>query len=100
MELLNIDRTHRVEYSHSKHNLGSMDSLLGTSWDTRRCMNQCTFVTKLVLRVKDLQLVGKVWCAICRDKLPVDYRSFLSTYEVAPSDDATEDANDGGDFDW
>lgn len=72
----------KVEYSYSKGNLSCLDGLLGKFWDVQKPEGNCLYVTKLILKVRDQQLCGKVCFARCRQSLPSDYRSFLSKYDI------------------
>ena len=82
LKIFNFKDDLKVEYSYFKHNMSYLDSLLGEGWDLQSPSGQCNFVTKLTLKVKDLQLFGKVFTARCRETLPKNYRSFLSEYDV------------------
>ena len=86
MSIFNFKDVLKVEYSYAKQNLSCLDSLLGEGWDLQSPNGQCNFVTKLTLKIKDMQLFGKVFTAKCRETLPKNYRSFLSEYDVGPTE--------------
>ena len=87
----------KVEFSYSLGNLSCLDSLMGGFWDVQSPAGNCTYVTKLTLKVKDLQLFGKVCCARCRQALPKNYRAFLSRYDICQIE-IEDDAQDGNSF--
>ena len=81
-DIFHIDGA-KAEFSYILGNLSCLDSLMGESWDLQSPAGRCNFVTKVTLKVKDLQLFGKVYCARCRQPLPKNYRTFLSRYDIS-----------------
>ena len=80
----------KVEFSHSLGNLSDLDSLMGAFWDVQSPSGNCSFITKVILKVKDFQLFGKVCCARCRQALPSNYRAFLSRYDIGQEEAVVE----------
>lgn len=82
IDIFNFPESMKVEYSYSAGNLVGLDSLLGKFWDVQSPSGNCNYVTKLTLKLKDLQICGKVCFARCRQALPADYRFYLSNHDV------------------
>ena len=85
------DRCHKVEFSYALSNLSCLDSLLGNFWDVQSPSGNCNFVTRITLKVKDLQIFGKVSYARCRMTLPKNYRPFLSKHDIMDTETEVED---------
>ena len=82
-KIFDLNNKFKQEFSYAFGNLSDLDSLLGNYWDVQSPLGNCTFVTRVTLKVKDLHIVGKVSYARCRMTLPKHYRAFLSKYDIS-----------------
>ena len=89
--IFHFSESYKAEYAYALDNLSCLDSLLGKYRDVQSPAGNCNYVTRLVLKVKDIQLFGKVSCARCRETLPKNYRTFLFKHDIQVAENEVED---------
>ena len=82
-EIFPVDICQRkCEISYRNGNLDILDSLLGKYWDVLPIEGHFRFVSRVIIKVKDMQIIGSISTAISRTQMGPNYRSIVLANEL------------------